>query len=60
MKCYLPLSKLDKKYNLEELLDYLIDNNYVGIINDLTNEPHIEYDLDDLIVVWNKFEKLWK
>lgn len=59
MKNYFPLSKLDKKYNLEELLNYLIDNNYVGIINDLTDEPHVEYDLDDLIVVWNKFEKLW-
>lgn len=59
MKNYLPLSKLDKKYNLEELLNYLIDNNYIGVVNDLTNEPHVEYDLDDIIVVWNKFEKLW-
>lgn len=59
MKNYFPLSKLDKKYNLEELLNYLIDNNYIGIVNDLTNEPHVEYDLQDLVVIWNKFEKLW-
>ena len=59
MKNYFPLSKLDKKYNLDELLNYLIDNNYIGIINDLTNEPHIEYNLDDLVVIWNKFEIIW-
>lgn len=59
MKNYFPLSKLDKKYNLDELLNYLIDNNYIGIINNLTDEPHVEYNLDDLVVIWNKFEIIW-
>ena len=58
MKDYFPFSKLDKKYCLEELLNYLIDNNYIGIINDLTEKPHVEYDLQDLVVIWNKFESI--
>lgn len=41
-----------KRYRcLDEIALFCVDNNYVGIVNDLTLEPHIEYDLNDLILV---------
>ena len=54
---YLELSKLDSNLSEEEVVNYLIDNNYVGVANDLTSSPNIEYSLDDLLVVWNNLKQ---
>ena len=54
---YLELSKLDSNLSEEEVVNYLIDNNYVGAINDLTVYPNIEYSLDDLLTVWNNLKQ---
>jgi hypothetical protein len=37
---------------LEDVLNELLDEDYEGIINDLTPEPNVEYSLDDLIKIW--------
>ena len=55
---YLPLSKVKQWIPLEEIALFCIDNNYVGIVNDLGTKPHIEYDLTDMVSVWNKFKPL--
>lgn len=52
-----PLSKLNKKMSLGEVLNILIDNNYEGVINDLTLAPNIEYSLDDLFTVWDNLKQ---
>lgn len=55
---YLPLSKVKQWIPLEEIALFCIDNNYVGIVNDLGPKPHIEYNLTDMVSVWNKFKPL--
>ena len=55
---YLPLSQIKQWIPLNEIALFCVDNNYVGIVNDLTLVPHIEYDLEDLILVWDNFKTL--
>lgn len=55
---YLPLSKVKQWIPLEEIALFCIDNGYAGIINNLTPTPHIEYDLNDLVRVWDKFKPI--
>lgn len=31
---------------------YLIDNNYIGVVNDISGN-NIEYTLDDLLLIWD-------
>jgi hypothetical protein len=54
---FAPLSSLDLKMSYEEVIDFLLDNRYIGIVNDLTPEPHVEYDLTDLRLVWYSLRK---
>ena len=55
---YLPLSKVKKWIPFEEIALYCINNNYIGIINDLGPKPHIEYDLSDMVYAWNNFKNI--
>ena len=36
-----------------EVINYLLDNGFVGIINDIQPMPNIQYDLNDLLQVWD-------
>lgn len=38
--------------SFEEMQNYLLDNGYKGIRNDLTPEPQVDYELDDLETIW--------
>lgn len=54
------LSDIDPEYTYEQVVDLLLDNGYVGIINDIPPPPHIEYMLFDLRVSWPLLKKLLK
>ena len=49
---YLELSKTPDIKDSYEITNYLMDNNYIGIINDM-NTNTVEYTLDDLLLVWD-------
>lgn len=40
---------------LDDLVNYLIENNIDTLINDFEPEPHSEYSLSDMSEVWAKF-----
>ena len=47
---------LNSPIELNELLMFLIDNSYDCIVNDITLVPHVEYDLEDIVAVWNNLK----
>lgn len=49
---YLELSKTPDIKDPYEIVNYLIDNNFIGIINDISGN-NIEYTLDDLLLIWD-------
>lgn len=49
------LSKMNLKSTILEMIDYLLDNNFVGFINDLTTPPQIEYHIDDLLLLEREY-----
>lgn len=51
------LSKIDPDLSIDDLINYLLDNGFKGIINDLSGNG-IEYDIVDLITVINH-ETIW-
>lgn len=51
---YCQLSKLDLRLTVNQVIDYLLDNGYNGIVNDITGNQ-IEYDLDDVLIIWHQF-----
>lgn len=54
---YAQLSKIDPDLSIDDLINYLLDNGFKGIINDLSGNG-IEYDIVDLITVIN-CETIW-
>lgn len=54
----IPLSKLKpyKNHTNLEIIDLILHWGYIGVINDLTPAPNVEYELDDLIKVWDKLK----
>lgn len=49
---YLELSKAPMYPDVKDVIDYLLDNGYCGVVNDITGSQ-VEYELDDLIQVWS-------
>ena len=49
---YLELSKTPDIKDSYKLVNYLMDNNYIGIINDISGN-NVEYSLDDLLLIWD-------
>lgn len=45
------LSKMDYNQPIKEMIDYLLDNGFVGFINDTCSLPWIEYHMDDLLIL---------
>jgi len=46
---YCPLSSVPGEVtSYEQLIDYLLDNRYSGVVNDIPPPPHVEYDISDL------------
>ena len=48
---YIKLSELPLYRDVNDVLDYLIDRNCKGVINDISG-TNVEYELDDLMQVW--------
>ena len=49
---YLELSKTPNIKDSCKLINYLMDNNYTGIVNDISGN-NVEYSLDDLLLIWD-------
>lgn len=49
------LSEIDPDFSYEQVIDYLLDNRYIGILNDNTG---VEYELVDLRDVWHNLKKI--
>jgi hypothetical protein len=45
-------------WEIDEVVNYLLDNGYEGVINDLTPSPNIEYDISDLYDVWDRLKTI--
>lgn len=61
VKCYnmmIELSKLNPMWEIDEVVNFLLDNGYDGVLNDLTSAPNIEYDISDLYDVWDKLKTI--
>lgn len=54
---YANLSKINLELSIDDLINYLLDNGFKGVINDLSCHD-IEYDIVDLITVINH-ETIW-
>jgi hypothetical protein len=54
----LELSRLNPMWEIDEVINYLLDNRYDGVINDLTPSPNIEYDISDLFYVWDNLKQI--
>ena len=55
---FVNLSDIPKELiNTTDVIDWLIDNNYKGFVNDLTGN-NIEYELDDILTVWPDIDRL--
>jgi hypothetical protein len=52
------LSKLDPGWEIDELINFLLDNGIDTVINDLTSPPNVEYDISDLYDVWDNLKKI--
>ena len=48
---YLELSKAPDIKDPYEIVNYLMDNNFIGIVNDISGN-NVEYTLDDLLLIW--------
>lgn len=57
MKSKVFISKLNMNSSKEEIINYMLDNDIQAIINDFCPEPHIEYEISDIEVVWNDIKK---
>lgn len=51
------LSKMNPIWEIDELVNFLLDNGYDGVVNDLTPLPNIMYDISDLYDVWDNLKK---
>jgi hypothetical protein len=52
------LSKLDPTWEIDELINFLLDNGIDTVINDLTLPPNVEYEISDLCNVWENLKKI--
>ena len=54
----IPSECLDMDY--QQMQNYLLDNGFEGIKNNLTPEPQMEYSIADLEVIWERTKKVLK
>lgn len=52
------LSKMNPIWEIDEVINFLLDNGYTTIVNDLTPSPNIEYEMDDLYDVWDNLKTI--
>jgi hypothetical protein len=53
------LSKLNPMWEIDEVVNFVLDNRYDGVVNDLMDNPtNLHYDVDDLYEFWNELKKL--
>lgn len=58
MKKTIELSKLNPELDSDEVVNYLLDNGYDTIKNDVLGPPYIEYDFSDIYTVWDNLKGL--
>ena len=53
------LSKLNPMWEIDEVVNFVLDNQYDGVVNDMMDNPtNLHYDVDDLYEFWNELKKL--
>jgi hypothetical protein len=52
------LSKLNPMWEIDEVVNFLLDNGYDTVVNNLTPAPNIEYDISDLYDVWDMLKTI--
>lgn len=57
MNKYAPLSTLDSKWSLNQIISYLLDNGFVGIENDLPPSNSYRYEIFELREKWSTIKK---
>jgi hypothetical protein len=51
------LSKMNPMWEIDEVVNYILDNGYDGIVNDCTH-PNVNYGIDDLYDNWDKLKQI--
>lgn len=54
------LSELSPEMDINDVVNHLLDNGHDTVVNDLTEDPQVEYDLNDLNYVWENLRKVLK
>jgi hypothetical protein len=54
------LSELSYDMDVNDVINLLLDNGHDTVVNDLTEDPQVEYDLNDLNYVWENLRNLLK
>lgn len=53
------LSKLNPLWEVDEVVNFVFDNGYIGVVNDVMDNPtNLHYDAEDLYEFWNELKKL--
>lgn len=53
------LSKLNPMWEVDEVVNFVFDNGYIGVVNDMMENPtNLYYDAEDLYEFWNELKKL--
>lgn len=53
------LSKLNPKLDCDEVVNFVFDNGYEGVINDLNDtSTNVCYDAEDLYKMWDDLKKM--
>lgn len=53
------LSKLNPIWEIDEVVNFVLDNRYDGVVNDMMDNPtNLHYDIDDLYQMWDILKEL--
>jgi hypothetical protein len=56
------LSKLNPMWESDEVVNFMFDNGYTGIVNDMMDDRglNLYYEADDVYELWNSLKTLLK
>jgi hypothetical protein len=56
------LSKLNPMWESDEVVNFMFDNGYTGIVNDMMDDRglNLYYEADDVYELWNNLKTLLK
>ena len=51
------LSKMSPMWEIDQVVNYILDNGYDGLVNDCTH-PNVEYNIDELYDAWDNLKQI--